>query len=356
MEPLWRDKLRKIDPYTPGDQPKVKNMIKINTNENAYPPSPKVKEALRNIDADQLKLYPDPASSALVSALAEYHGLSTDQVFVGNGSDEVLALAFLTFFNSDKEILFPDITYSFYPVYGNLYNIKYRQVPVDENFRLVKEDYMVPNGGIIFANPNAPTSIDVGLAFIEDILKANPDVIVIIDEAYVDFGGESAVQLIDRYDNLVVIQTYSKFLALAGIRLGVALGNKELIDALKAVKNSFNSYPVDMIAGTLATAAIKDVSYSKESARKIIKTREYFTKALRDLGFILPDSKTNFVFVTHPTLSMKDLFEALKKENIFVRYFNSPRISNHLRITIGTDQEMEVVLNFIKNYMQSHEL
>jgi histidinol-phosphate aminotransferase len=354
MEKLWRDKLRKIAPYVPGDQPKVENMIKINTNENAYPPSPKLKEALSTIDPDKLKLYPDPWSDELVSALADYHHLDKDQIFVGNGSDEVLALAFLTFFNSDKEVLFPDIGYSFYPVYGNLYNIKYRQVPVDENFKLIKEDYLVPNGGIIFANPNAPTSIDVGLDFIEDILKANRDVIVIIDEAYVDFGAESAVKLIERYDNLLVIQTYSKFLALAGIRLGVALGSKELIDALKAVKDSFNSYPIDTIAQTLATAAIKDVAYSKDSARKIINTRDYVTNELRNLGFILPDSKTNFLFVTHPELSMKELFEALKQENIFVRYFNSPRISNHLRITIGTDKEMEVVLGFIRNYVQSH--
>ncbi len=354
MEKLWRDKLRKVAPYVAGEQPKQKGIIKINTNENAYPPSPKLKEAMQAFDLDRLKLYPDPTSDQLVSALADYHHLNNDQLFVGNGSDEVLALAFLTFFNSDKEVLFPDIGYSFYPVYGNLYNIKYRQVPVDENFKLVKEDYMVPNGGIIFANPNAPTSIGMDLDFIEDILKANRDVIVIIDEAYVDFGSESAVKLIDRYDNLLVIQTYSKFLALAGMRLGVALGSNELIEALKAVKDSFNSYPIDTIAQTLATAAIKDADYSKESARKIIKTRDYVTKELRELGFILPDSKTNFLFVTHPALSMKELFEALKQENIFVRYFNAPRISNHLRITIGTDEEMEVVLNFIRNYVQSH--
>ncbi|GIM29607.1 histidinol-phosphate aminotransferase [Clostridium polyendosporum] len=354
MSKAWIDKIRKVTPYVPGDQPKVTNIIKLNTNENPYPPSPRVAEALKNIDTNRLRLYPDPEATELTQALADYYGLGSDQVFVGNGSDEVLALAFLTYFNSDKEILFPNISYSFYPVYGDLYGIKYRKVPLNDNFEINKNDYMVTNGGIIFPNPNAPTSIEAPLEVVEDIVKANRDVVVIIDEAYVDFGAQSAVELINKYDNLVVVHTYSKSRALAGLRLGVALGSKEIISHLKAVKNSFNSYPIDYIAQTLATAAIKDVDYFKEITNKVINTRDYVTTELKKLGFVVPDSKANFLFVTHPQLSAKDLFEFLKENKIFVRYFNSPLIDNHLRITIGTDEEMGELLKFIKTYLEKN--
>lgn len=352
MSQAWSDKIRKVKPYVPGEQPKIVNVIKLNTNENPYPPSPKVAEALKNIDISRLRLYPDPEAAQLTQTLSEYYGLESGQIFVGNGSDEVLALAFLTYFNSDKEILFPNISYSFYPVYGDLYNIKYRKVPLKDNFEINKDDYLVPNGGIVFANPNAPTSIALSLSEIEDILRANRDVVVVVDEAYVDFGAESAIGLINKYDNLVIIQTYSKARALAGLRLGVALGSEELISHLKAVKNSFNSYPIDYIAQVLATEAIKDVDYFEEIRDKVINTRERVIAELRELGFIVADSKANFVFVTHEELSAKDLFEFLKENKIFVRYFNSPIIDNHLRISIGTDEEMDELLKFIRIYMQ----
>ncbi|MEQ8155298.1 MAG: histidinol-phosphate transaminase [Clostridiaceae bacterium] len=349
MNKLWMNNLREIEPYTPGEQPKIKNITKLNTNENPYPPSPKVKEALNELDFDRFRLYPDPNASDLVSVLADYYKLNNDQVFVGNGSDEVLALCFLTYFNSEKEILFPDITYSFYPVYGNLFKIKYRQVPLNNNLEIIKEDYFSPNGGIIFPNPNAPTGICVGLDFIEDILKKNSDSVVIIDEAYIDFGGVSAIPLIEKYDNLVIIQTYSKSRSLAGLRVGVALGSKEAIAALNAVKNSFNSYPLDYVAQRLATASIKDEEYFNDTLSKIIKTRENTVETLKSLGFIIPESKANFIFATHPRIKAKDLFEALKKDGIFVRYFSAPKIDNYLRITIGTDDEMFKLISFIKD-------
>ncbi|MEW9123670.1 MAG: histidinol-phosphate transaminase [Thermotaleaceae bacterium] len=353
MSQRWKENVRKVIPYVPGEQPKRGDIIKLNTNENPYPPSPKVAEALKNIDPGKLRLYPDPESFALVETLSNYYRLGQDQIFVGNGSDEVLALAFLTFFNSEKEILFPNISYSFYPVYGDLYNIKYRKIPLKENFEINKKDYFTQNGGIIIANPNAPTSIALPLKDVEEIIKANRDVVVIVDEAYVDFGAVSAVDLIHQYDNLLIVQTYSKSWALAGLRLGVALGSKELISCLKAVKNSFNSYPVDYIAERLAIAAVEDEEYFKEIRDKVMSTRDAVTDTLRELGFVVPDSKANFLFVTHPELSAKELFEFLKENNIFVRYFNAPLIDNHLRISIGTDEEMAELIKFIKIYMEN---
>ena len=351
MSKLWLDKIRKVEPYVPGEQPKVVNILKLNTNENPYSPSPLVIEELKNLDSNRLRLYPDPTASELVETLAKYYGLEKNQVFVGNGSDEVLALSFLTYFNSDKPLLFPDITYSFYPVYGDLFNINYIKIPLNNDFSINKEYYFRENGGIIFPNPNAPTGVCVDLDFIEDIVKKNRDVIVIIDEAYIDFGGTSAVKLIDKYDNLVVIQTYSKSRSLAGLRIGVALGSKEVISYLNDVKNSFNSYPLDYVAQRLAAASLKDDKYFKETCGKIIKTRENTVKELKDLGFIIPDSKANFIFITHPTTKAKDLFEALRKESIFVRYFSSKRIDNHLRVTIGTDEEMDRFLKAVKAYI-----
>lgn len=353
MSQRWKENVRKVIPYVPGEQPKRGDIIKLNTNENPYPPSPKVAEALKNIDPGKLRLYPDPESFALVETLSNNYRLGQDQIFVGNGSDEVLALAFLTFFNSEKEILFPNISYSFYPVYGDLYNIKYRKIPLKENFEINKKDYFTQNGGIIIANPNAPTSIALPIKDVEEIIKVNRDVVVIVDEAYVDFGAVSAVDLIHQYDNLLIVQTYSKSWALAGLRLGVALGSKELISCLKAVKNSFNSYPVDYIAERLAIAAVEDEEYFKEIRDKVMSTRDAVTDTLRELGFIVPDSKANFLFVTHPELSAKELFEFLKENNIFVRYFNAPLIDNHLRISIGTDEEMAELIKFIKIYMEN---
>jgi histidinol-phosphate aminotransferase len=351
MNQLWQDKIRKVIPYVPGDQPKVTNLIKLNTNENPYPPSPKVLEALRNFDVEKLRLYPELEPTGFLEALSDYYGIRKEQIFIGNGSDEVLALAFLTYFNSEQPLLFPNITYSFYPVYAELYDIKYKRIPLDENFEINPGDYKVPNGGIIFANPNAPTSIGAPLATVEDIIQANQDVVVIIDEAYVDFGGESAVELINKYDNVLVIQTFSKSRALAGLRMGLALGSKELIQHLENVKNSFNSYPIDSIAKVLAEAAIKDVDYFKEITEKVIKTREFVISELRGMGFVLPDSKANFVFVSHPEISAKALYEFLKEHNIFVRYFSSPLIDNHLRITIGTDEEMNILLKHIRLFL-----
>ncbi len=351
MSEGWKSHSRKVTPYVPGEQPKSQNLIKLNTNENPYPPSPKVEACLRNIDVSRLRLYPDPQATELTAALSNYYGVECEQVFVGNGSDEVLALAFLAFFNGDKEILFPNITYSFYDVYAELYDIKHRKVPLNEQFEIDINAYKVENGGIIFSNPNAPTSIAISVEQIEDILKANRDVVVIVDEAYVDFGAESAVDLIHQYHNLLVIHTYSKSRALAGLRLGVAIGSKELIAHLEAVKNSFNSYPIDMIAQELATVAIQDVEYFKRITSKVIQTRTYVMTELRKLGFTVADSKTNFVFVTHPTLLAKDLFEFLKTYQIYVRYFDKPFIDNHLRISIGTDEEMDQLLKHIRMYM-----
>lgn len=352
MSKLWQDKIRKVDPYVPGEQPKISNILKLNTNENPYPPSPMVLEELKTIDTNNLRLYPDPNTSDLIEALAAYYGLEKNQIFVGNGSDEVLALSFMTYFNSNKPLLFPDITYSFYPVYSDLFNISYIKIPLKDDLTISKKDYFRENGGIIFPNPNAPTGVCVHLDFIEDIIKKNRDVVVIIDEAYIDFGGFSAIELINKYDNLLVIQTYSKSRSLAGLRVGVALGSKDIISYLNDVKNSFNSYPLDYISQRLAIASLKDNEYFKDTCSKIINTRENTVKELRSLGFIIPESKANFIFINHPSIKAKDLFEALRKESIIVRYFNSDRIDNYLRVTIGTDDEMKRFLDFVKTYVE----
>lgn len=346
----WQDKLRKVKPYIAGEQPKETNIIKLNTNENPYEPTPKIKEVLKSLDVNKLKLYPDDNSLQLKEALAKYYGLNKEQIFVGNGSDEVLALTFLTFFNGTEPILFPDITYSFYPVYCNLYQMSYKQLLVDEEFKIKKEDYYQPNSGIIIPNPNAPTGLLVNLDFIEDILINNPNSMVVIDEAYIDFGGVSAISLLDKYDNLLIIQTYSKSRSLAGIRIGVALGSKEAITHLNNVKNSFNSYPIDYIAQQVALTSVLDSNHFKENAKKIIITREHCKKELSKLGFIVLDSYANFVFVRHPNIDAKELFLTLKENQIIVRHFNVPRINQYLRITIGTDEQMKVLLDFLNTY------
>lgn len=347
----WRNNIRRVVPYTPGEQPKRQNLIKLNTNENPYPPSKKLKEALEKID--NWRLYPDPASSCLVQKLAKYHGLNDNQVFVGVGSDDVLAMAFMTFFNSQKPILFPDISYSFYDVWADLFKIPYTTKALDENFNLRLEDYKVENGGIIFPNPNAPTGILVDLDFIEEVLKANQDVIVIVDEAYIDFGGVSAKPLIEKYENLLVVQTYSKSRSLAGLRIGYAMGNAELIKALNDVKYSFNSYTMNQPSIAIGTAILDDEEHFVETTNKIIATREWFKKEMKELGFSFPDSKSNFIFATHKTAKAKDIFEAAKKQDIFVRYFAKPRIDNYLRITIGTDEEMKAFLSFMKEFLKN---
>lgn len=348
----WEENVRKVVPYVPGEQPKVQNLIKLNTNENPYPPSPKVAEALKAIDVDCMRLYPDPAASVLVKGIADFYQLQEDQVFVGVGSDDVLAMIFMTFFNSKKPILFPDITYSFYDVWADVFRIPYECQPLDENFRIVKEDYYRANGGVIFPNPNAPTGIAQDLSDIEDILQHNQDVIVIVDEAYIDFGGHSALELIDRYENLLVVQTFSKSRSLAGMRIGYAFGNKQLIKYLNDVKYSFNSYTMNYPSLVIGRAALADRAYFEETRNKIIATRERVKKELAGLGFTFGDSMANFLFITHEKVAARELFEALKIKKIYVRYFNKPRIDNYLRVTIGTDEEMDALLAFFRDYLK----
>ena len=293
----WEDKIRKVVPYVPGEQPNKKHMIKLNTNENPYPPAPKVKTVIKEMDDTKFRLYPDPTANALVKAIAEQYQLEENQVFVGVGSDDVLAMAFLTFFNSDKPILFPDITYSFYDVWADMLRIPYQTQPLDENFQICFMDYEKENGGVIFPNPNAPTGILVNLDFIEEILKQNQDVIVIVDEAYIDFGGISALPLLKKYENLLIVQTFSKSRSLAGIRIGYAMGNPALIQAMQDVKYSFNSYTMNLPSIQIGVAAVQDTSYFEKTREKIIATREWTKVKLKELGFSFADSMTNFIFV-----------------------------------------------------------
>ena len=344
----WEANVRKVVPYTPGEQPNRPGMIKLNTNENPYPPAPGVLKALEELDTDRLRLYPDPAASELVNALAEYYHKDPSYFFVGVGSDDVIAMAFQTFFNSEKPILFPDISYSFYSVWADLFGIKYERPALDENFRIVKEDYFQENGGIIFPNPNAPTGIYMELSEVEEIIAKNPDSIVIVDEAYVDFAGPSALELVDRYDNLLVVQTFSKSRSLAGMRIGFAVGQPKLIKYLNDVKYSFNSYTMNLPSIKLGAAAVKDEAYFRETVGKIVATRERVKKELTALGFTFPDSQSNFIFATHKSWPAKELFEELKEKDIYVRYFASPRIDNYLRITVGTDEEMDALLAFLR--------
>lgn len=346
----WKKNIRQVVPYVPGEQPKCTSMIKLNTNENPYPPAPGVQEMCSHID--DLRFYPDPAASLLVNAIAEYKGLDAEQVFVGVGSDDVLAMSFLTFFNGDEPIFFPDITYSFYDVWAELFRVPYKTQPLDENFLIKKEDYYSKNGGVIFPNPNAPTGVLMPLSDIRDILAHNQDVIVIVDEAYIDFGGVSAQSLLNDYENLLIVQTFSKSRSMAGMRIGYAMGSAELIKALNDVKYSFNSYTMNRPSILLGVESIKDEAYFRETTDKIMETREWFKGEMKKLGFSFPDSKANFIFATHETVPAKDIFEAARAQNIFVRYFKKERIDNYLRITIGTKAEMEVLLSFLKSYLQ----
>ncbi len=350
MMRTFEKNIRKVEPYVPGEQPQNK-VIKLNTNENPYPPCPGVVKALETLDTDRLRLYPDPACTLLVDALADFYHVKPEQVFVGVGSDDVLSMCFLTFFNSQKPVLFPDITYSFYKVWAELYRIPYECQKLDEDFRIVKEDYYRENGGVIFPNPNAPTAIYEELDVVEDIIRNNQDVIVIVDEAYIDFGGKSALELIDRYDNLVVVQTFSKARSMAGMRIGYAISNPLLIRYLNDAKYSFNSYTMNQAALVCGVEAVRDREYFEEGIRKIVETREWAGKRLAELGFRCLDSSANFIFATHPAYDAKELFEALKENGIYVRYWGSERIEQYLRITIGTRQEMEVLFGFLERYM-----
>ncbi|MCI6018610.1 MAG: histidinol-phosphate transaminase [Clostridiales bacterium] len=349
---LWQDKVRKVVPYTPGEQPNRPSMIKLNTNENPYPPAPGVRSLLDHFDEDRLRLYPDPACRNLNQTLADYYHVSEDMVFTGVGSDDVLSVAFLTFFNSDKPIFFPDITYSFYPVWADVYRIPYETKPVDENFRIVKEDYFGGSGGIVFPNPNAPTSYYENLSFVEDIVKNNPDVVVVVDEAYIDFAGPSAIELIPEYDNLLVVQTFSKSRSMAGMRIGYAIGQPALIKAMNDVKYSINSYTMNQTSLVLGVEAVKDEAYFKQCVEKIKATRSWTANELRKLGFKFNEPGANFIFASHPDYKASDLFAALREKDIYVRYFSLPRIDNYLRITIGTDEQMQTLIEFLKNYMK----
>ena len=346
------DKIRKVEPYVPGEQPKER-VIKLNTNENPYPPAPGVAKVLKEMDADSLRLYPDPAADILVEELSRFYRVGKEQIFVGVGSDDVLSMCFLTFFNSDKPILFPDITYSFYKVWAQLYRIPYRCPKLDEQFCLVKEDYYAENGGIIFPNPNAPTALHMDLEKVEEIIRHNQDVVVIVDEAYIDFDGRSARELVHKYDNLLVVQTFSKSRSMAGMRIGYAFGNKDLIKALNDVKFSFNSYTMNAPTLAYGVAAVEDDAYFKECVEKIKNTREEAKKQLMALGFTFPDSTANFIFATHQRVPAKTIFEELKKRNIYVRYFNKPRIDNYLRISIGTDAQMQALYAALKEIVNA---
>ena len=348
----WEANVRKVEPYVAGEQPKDHDIIKLNTNECPYPPAPGVAKRAEEMNCGDLRLYPDMNAEKLVNSLSEYYHVDPAKIFVGVGSDDVLAMSFMTFFNSDKPILFPDITYSFYDVWAELYRIPYKTCALTDDFHMKKEDYMVPNGGVIFPNPNAPTGVLESVDMIEEIIRENRDVVVIIDEAYVAFGGESVLPLIDKYDNLLVVQTFSKSRALAGMRIGFAMGSEKLIGYLKDAKFSFNSYTLNMPAIEMGVEAVKDDAYFKKTVNRIIATRERVKGELKELGFDFTDSKSNFLFATHKTVPAGELFRVLKENGIYVRYWNKKRIDNRLRITIGTDEQMDRLISFLKEYLK----
>ncbi len=346
MSKFWSDIVHKLTPYVPGEQPKITNLVKLNTNENPYGPSPQVIRALQAEAVDTLRLYPDPNSDRLKAAIADYYGLQANQVFVGNGSDEVLAHVFQALLKHDRSLLFPDITYSFYPVYCGLYDIEFELIPLSSNFEIDVKDYDRPNGGIIFPNPNAPTGVPLALTEIEKLLKFNTESVVVIDEAYVDFGTESAVKLINTYPNLLVTQTLSKARSLAGLRVGYALGQKDLIEALIRVKDSFNSYPIDRFAEAGAIAAMQDTAYYEQTCKKVTASRAALVLALRALDFEVLPSGANFIFAKHKTRDGAELTEKLREKNIIIRHFKKPtRIAPYLRITIGTDEQSKQLIN-----------
>ncbi|MEB3754556.1 histidinol-phosphate transaminase [Acinetobacter sp. MD2(2019)] len=348
---FWSPEVRELEPYVPGEQPKIQNLLKLNTNENPYPPSPKVVAAVQAIlenNADILRLYPDPDASALKQAIAQQQGVLVDHIFIGNGSDEVLAHIFKAFFIQDLPILTPDISYSFYPVYSQFFAIQSKKIALNADFEIDVQDYAIANGGVIIANPNAPTSIALSLDKIEQLLQLNADRVVVIDEAYVDFGAESAVSLVNRYENLVVCQTTSKSRSLAGLRVGYAIAQPHLIAALEAVKNSFNSYPIDRLAIAAAVASFEDQAYFIEHCQKVIDCREDLVADLTALGFEVLPSKANFIFAKHSTQNAAELAQLLREQGIIVRYFNKPRIDQYLRITVGTSEQNQRLVETLK--------
>lgn len=355
MSQFWSPLVHKLTPYVPGEQPKVDNLVKLNTNENPYPPSEKVYQAIHDAANQGLRLYPDPNADALKQALQQYYGLADGQVFIGNGSDEVLAHIFMGLLKHDKPLLFPDITYSFYPVYAELYEIDYRTLPLTDSFDIDPADYDIENGGIIFPNPNAPTGKLMPLETIKSLLGANPNSVLVVDEAYIDFGGDSAVSLIEDYPNLLVVQTYSKSRSLAGMRIGYAMGQSHLIEGLERVKNSFNSYPIDRLALAAGVAAIEDQDYFDECSQKIIQTREELVAFLTDNGFDVVPSAANFVFTKHKVLDAEWIAQKLREQAIIVRYFNKPRIDQYLRISIGTDAENDALCNALASILKQQD-
>ncbi|MGV2291126.1 histidinol-phosphate transaminase [Trinickia sp. YCB016] len=354
MSRYWSDIVQHLTPYVPGEQPPLVNPVKLNANENPYPPSPRVVEAIRRELGDSgeaLRLYPDSTARKLRETVAAHHGISADQVFVGNGSDEVLAHTFQALLKHDKPILFPDITYSFYPTYARLYDVAYQTVPVDEAFAIRVDDYLVPNGGVLIANPNAPTGRALPLTEIERLVAGNPESVVVVDEAYVDFGAQSAVSLIAKYPNLLIVQTVSKARSLAGMRVGLAFGDAALIDALNRVKDSFNSYPLDRLAQAAAQAAYEDDAWFRACCEKVIASRERLSAGLVELGFVVVPSATSFVLASHPAHDAGQLAARLREREIFVRHFKLPRIDAYLRITIGTDAECGALLGALRTHI-----
>lgn len=349
MSKFWSQVVRELEPYVPGEQPQIDGLIKLNTNESPYPPSPEIIKLMTHDAIDRLRLYPDPNSKKLKNTLAKYYSINAEQVFVGNGSDEVLALAFMAFFQQEKPLLFPDISYSFYPVYCKLFGITENTIPLRDDYTINFDDYTIENGGIIFPNPNAPTAIGKPLADIDALLQKNADTVVVVDEAYVDFGGETAIGLVDKYPNLLVIQTLSKSRALAGMRVGFAIGNRELIDGLDRVKNSFNSYPLDRLAEAATIAAFEDDAYFKKCRDKIVATREWTVSELEKLGFSVLPSQANFVFAKPPKGNAAEVAQKLREQKVLVRYFSAARVNQFLRITIGNDEQMQQLISVLKN-------
>ena len=340
----WEENVRKVVPYVPGEQPKDKNVIKLNTNENPYPPAPGVEELMNTMTYQDFRLYPDTDATELTKSLAKFYGVRESQIFVGVGSDDVLGMAFMTFFNNtEKPVLFPDITYSFYDVWADLYRIPYKQIPLDEDFHIRKEDYLIENGGIIFPNPNAPTGVLESVNDIEDIVKANPESVVIIDEAYIDFGGQSCLPLVEKYENLMVVQTFSKSRSMAGMRIGFAIANEKNI-----LGRFYKLACMNMPSLIMGVASVEDKAYFEQTCEKIITTREWFKKEMKALGFVFTDSYSNFLFAEHKSVPAKEIFDKLKEKKIYVRYWNKARINNRLRITIGTDEQMQQLIEALK--------
>lgn len=352
MSRFWSDLVKRLTPYVPGEQPKVDNLVKLNTNENPYGPSPKALKAIKKATGDALKRYSDPNATELKQAIADYYQLELDQVFVGNGSDEVLAHTFQGLLKHSRPLLYPDITYSFYPTYCKLYGIEHEKVPLRSDFSIEVEDYIRPNGGIIFPNPNAPTGKLLPLTEIEVLLKKNPGSVVVVDEAYIDFGGETAITLINKYENLLVTQTFSKSRSLAGLRIGFAAGHPKLIEGLERVKNSFNSYPMDLLAIKGGAAAMEDTAYFEQTCQQVISTREKTLQALQKMGFENIPSAANFVFTKHPNFDAEKIAQELRKVSIIVRYFKLPRIEQYLRISIGTEEEMDQLIQALEKITQ----